>query len=181
MGNDRERWDERHGRGGPLPPPDPFVLEALDLLGPGDGRRALDLAGGRGRHARELLERGWAVELVDVSPVALDRAREELGPALVRTELDLSGEAGAQRALGLGPADLVLVVDFLERPLLRLAHRLLVPGGSLLACTFTTEREGEHPSARFCLEPGELPGLVANGVPRLQREGGGRAGVLVEV
>lgn len=172
-------WDRRHEEARDAPPraPDAFVLEALELVGPASGRRALDLACGRGRHALELARRGWRVEGLDASGTALEvlserAAREGLEIATRRVELpEPRDERGA-------PADLVLVVDFLDRELLAHLHERVAPGGHALVATFTVDRPGQHPRRAWCLERGELsrglPGLVT----RLHREADGRAGLL---
>src|SRR3954451_16443562 len=111
---DRQKWDARYReRGAGVREPSGF-LEALDDLLPRRGR-ALDLAGGTGRHALWLARRGLDVTLADISGVALDLARHEAareGVSLQTRSIDL--EAGPLPA---GPWDLILCVDFLWRPL----------------------------------------------------------------
>ncbi len=156
MPSDRERWNARHAAaaGQTLRPPDPFVVQVLDELGPGGGRFAIDLACGTGRHALALAERGRAVEAWDVSAEAL----AQLPP----------GAPGAQ---------LVVVVNFLDRGLFARLASLLAPGGSAVIATFTRDFPEPHPSPRFRLERGEL----THDLPGLERlravEGGGRAGL----
>ncbi|MFQ5902685.1 MAG: class I SAM-dependent methyltransferase, partial [Candidatus Binatia bacterium] len=76
--DDRERWDKRHAarqeQGGPS-----IFLQQLFQLGcwriqPG---RALDIATGKGRNALFLAERGFSVEAIDISEVALQEARRQ--------------------------------------------------------------------------------------------------------
>jgi len=70
----REHWDERYGteelvwKAGP----NQFLLQELDLLGPG---RALDVACGEGRNAIWLASKGWTVTGVDFSAAGLAKAR----------------------------------------------------------------------------------------------------------
>lgn len=185
----RERWDPKHAarEGQPLAPPDAFFTLALAALHrrrrAGPGTRSLDLASGAGRHSLVLLASGHEVEAWDVSPVAFARLAREAaraaggGAARLRTrEVDL--EAGAPPAVS--PFDLVVLVDFLDRPLLARVSELVRPGGHLVVATFTEDREGERPSARYCLARGEL----AAGVPGFRtlehEEHGGRAGLLAE-
>ena len=179
---DRERWDERwaaraaEARG----PGEPSaLLLALDPLLPRAGR-ALDLAGGAGRHALWLLARGLEVSVVDVSPVGLAQARAAAAAAglasrLETRELDLERvEAGqapfpASPQFPRGPWALILCFHFLWRPLPREAARALVPGGLLLWVQPTVrnlERHA-HPSARFLLGEGEMAALAA-AVPQLE-------------
>jgi 2-polyprenyl-3-methyl-5-hydroxy-6-metoxy-1,4-benzoquinol methylase len=74
-GTDRERWDARHAVAGVGTPAPPDALRGRTELMPAGGR-ALDVACGRGTVAVWLAARGFAVDAVDVSPVALDAGRE---------------------------------------------------------------------------------------------------------
>ncbi|MCL4749939.1 MAG: methyltransferase domain-containing protein [Myxococcales bacterium] len=177
MKTDRERWDERHRveRARPARAPDGFVVEVLHALGPGAGRRALDLACGTGRHALLLAQLGWATEAWDVSPVALEvlaeRARAS-GLGVETRAVDL-----CDRWPELDPPDLLVVVDFLDRALYAALPSRVRPGGSVVLATFTEDWPEAHPSPRFRLKNGEL----SAGVPGLRTlgsvESGGRAGL----
>lgn len=75
---DRKHWDERHAEYGSAvadkvgPPP---LFAPHEALFPSSGR-AIELACGRGRAAVWLARRGMRVWGLDVSPVAIDLARE---------------------------------------------------------------------------------------------------------
>lgn len=175
--SDRERWDARHAAGThDQLRPDPFVLEALDALANLAPGKALDLACGTGRHALELARRGWTTSAWDVSPVALERLAGRAAEAGLEVEtraLDLLREP-----LPPAPHDLVVVVDFLDRALLSIVHRLVAVGGHLILATFTEDHPGERPSAQYRLARGELgAGLPGLATLRL-RERDGRAGLV---
>jgi tellurite methyltransferase len=172
---DAARWDARHRTepGGRTPS---AFLRSLDALLP-RGRpdatppRALDAAGGTGQNAVWLAERGLDVTLADVSPVALERARDAAAAAGVSLQLL---EVDLERApLPAGPFDLVVVQNFLWRPLFAAVPSVLTPGGLFvyLQPTRTNLERNPSPSARFLLEDGELPGLVA-GLAIVQYEEG---------
>ena len=111
--------------------PNRFVVEQTEGLPPG---RALDLAGGEGRNAIWLAQRGWSVELVEFSRIALDTARQRAEHAGVRIELT---EADLTARPTLQPADLVLLA-YLQLPrepstrATRSAAAAVGPGGMLL-------------------------------------------------
>jgi SAM-dependent methyltransferase len=155
---DRERWNERHAERAAPGEPSPFVL-GLDALLPRRGR-ALDVAGGTGRHALWLARRGLDVTLADVSDealrIAVGAARKE-GLSLATVEVDLEAAA-----LPRGPWDLVLCTFFLHRPLLARLPAELAPGGFVVVAhpTRTNLERHPRPPRAFLLEEGELPALV---------------------
>lgn len=57
--------------------PREFFLDALERVGPAEGRSAVELGSGDGNETRWLLDHGWSVTAVDASPegVALLRSR----------------------------------------------------------------------------------------------------------
>jgi SAM-dependent methyltransferase len=129
---DASDWDERY-REQPLvwsAEPNLFVERELAERTPG---RALDLAAGEGRNALWLASRGWEVEAVEFSPVALEKGRElaERAQLAVRWTLaDLLEEPA------IDPADLVLIA-YLQldeasfQRVLRHAAGAVSPGGEL--------------------------------------------------
>jgi tellurite methyltransferase len=150
---DRERWNERYAREAPGEP-SRFVA-GLDALLPRSGR-ALDVAGGSGRHALWLARRGLDVTLADVSDVALDvaaRAARAEGLAVATLAVDL--EAAPPPA---GPWDVVLCTYFLHRPLLETLPAVLAPGGCLAFAHATRRNLERHPRppAPYLLAEGEL-------------------------
>ena len=52
--------------------PRPMLLAACGLLGPGEGRTAVDLGCGAGVDSLALLARGWSVTAIDNDPAGLD-------------------------------------------------------------------------------------------------------------
>ena len=139
--------------------PSAFVrVELAPLLDrPG---RALDLAGGAGRHSIWLAERGWDVAMVDTSEVAIDIARERAAEAGV--DLGLMHTDLVAEDLPAGPWDLVLMIHYLQRDLFpRVIDRL--DGNGLLAFSVATVRNverHERPALPYLLDEGEAPSLV---------------------
>lgn len=145
-------------------PPSPFVLDhEAALRAAGRHGPVLDLACGRGRHARRLA--GWGLRVV-----ALDRSRDALTALAAAARAGglaiqpLRADAEDPRGLPFHPAAFaaIVVTRFLFRPLAPLLPRLLQPDGLLVYETFTIrQRElGQGPrNPAFLLEPGELPRL----------------------
>jgi len=140
--NARVEWDRRYSEGSHRSlTPDPFLLSAYeDFVAPTFPKPglALDLAGGVGRHALFLAERGWDVTLMDISKTGLAEARQQAEQRKLRITFE-------QRDLtdGLLPAtafDLILVFFYLERSLFPQIAAALKPGGILLYKTYTREQ-----------------------------------------
>jgi len=155
---DRDKWNARYRERGQKTERPSSFLTSLDLL-PTSGR-ALDVAGGTGRHAIWLAQRGLDVTLADVSEEAISLAEDEAASAGVRITsriVDLETEL-----FPAGPWDLIISFYYLQRSLFDSFAEALTPGGLLVFAQPTTSnlQRNTKPPARFLLEDGELPGLV---------------------
>jgi SAM-dependent methyltransferase len=116
----------------------PYLLPVLKrLLGPGNGRRLLDLGCGNGFNARHFLEWGFRVVGVDPSEHGIGIARSHYPGA--RFEV-MGVEDDLLERLGEPPFDAVVsteVVEHLYDPAAwaRCCFRSLVPGGRVVAST----------------------------------------------
>ena len=123
---DRTRWEEKYAAGSHREEaPVPFVAEALADAPRG---RALDVACGCGRHAIVLADLGYEVDAVDISPLALECARERAGSRAIRfLELDLDVADLEEHAY-----HAVISVDFSSPTLAPRLVSALAPGGILV-------------------------------------------------
>lgn len=118
----------------------------------------LDLACGGGRHSRWFASRGHAVTAVDRDPGILALAEAD---ALITPEVaDL--ESGPWPLVG-RTFGVVVVTNYLHRPLLPHIVAAVAPGGWLIYETFAAgnERFGRPSNPAFLLRPGELLETVA--------------------
>ena len=165
MDADRLKWNERYREEellhGDLP--SRFLAEQLPaIMALTDGRRALDLACGEGRNSLFLAHHGFTVTGVDIAEVALAKARrraEQAGQAIELVAGDLD------QYVFKGSYDLIIICNFLDRPLFPAAVAALRPGGLLLVDTIFNA-PGAPPTSNpaFLAQPGELPDLFA-GLP----------------
>lgn len=144
-------WDERYAASDQVwtSDPNPWVEE---VVGPWQPGRALDVAAGEGRHALWLVRRGWTVDAVDFSAVAVDRMRELAGQVLTPEEQDrlgtAVGDATEPADTGGGGYDLVLLV-YLQLPPgpweAALAHAVAAtrPGGRVVVVLHARRNLGE--------------------------------------
>lgn len=113
---------------------------------------ALDLACGKGRHAFWLADQGWQVTAIDRD---LADTKTVLNTTIDWIEADI--ETG-HWPLGDRQFDLIVVVNYLHRPIFNILHTALKPGGTLLYETFMIGNEafGRPRSPAFLLRPHEL-------------------------
>ena len=157
---DRQKWDTKYSAAEDVPREPSAVLRSLGALLPNSGR-ALDVAGGAGRNAIWLAQRGLDVTIADVSPRGLALAEEralEAGVMITTLCTDLE-----DAPFPAGPWDLILSVCYLWRPLFAVYPQVLSPGGLLVIIQPTKQNLERHPKppAGFLLSDGELPSLVS--------------------
>lgn len=145
---DQVRWDARHSAAGAAGAPDvpapPDALHGREDLLPGGGR-ALDVACGRGTVAVWLAARGFVVDAIDISPVALDAGQELAARVGVADRLrwclhDL--DAGLP---GAGPYEIVVCQRFRNPARYPELVARLAPGGLLVVTVLSEVDEGPGP------------------------------------
>lgn len=145
--------------------PSPWVVRFAGLIPAGE---VLDLACGRGRHARLLAALGHPVLAVDRDGVALSG----LGDGTIRTlQFDLESSLAAEGAdwpLQPGRFAGIVVTNYLHRPLLEPLVAALAPDGVLIYETFArgNERYGKPSNPAFLLMPDELLELARSAAPQ---------------
>lgn len=131
-GSHQKNGRHRHGIA-----PSSFLVENFHLLPKG---LALDAAMGEGRNAIYLATRGYDVDGVDVDSEAVAHARaaaRKLGAPIRAIVGDF--EDGTY-IIPIETYDLVVVFNYLQRPLLKDIKEGVVPGGVVVYQTFTTDQ-----------------------------------------
>ena len=134
-----------------------FVEETVQKL---NGKEALDIAAGRGRHTRVLLNNGYAVTAIEYDDGKCSSLADSY-PACTVVKRDVE-EKGLPSDWS-ERFDLVVMTYFLWRPLFVDIARVLKPGGSFLLETFHMEnhlRRGKPGRQHFALEAEEGAQLV---------------------
>ena len=157
---DRTKWDTKYRSATQIESEPSRVLTSLDTILPRSGR-AIDVAGGVGRHSVWLAERGLDVTLTDISAVGLALARKRAKSADVRLatrEIDFD-----EQAFPPGPWDLILSCCFLNRTVIHSMGDYLSPSGIVIVIQPTRKNLERHekPPAPFLLREGELPNLIS--------------------
>ncbi|MEM7098732.1 MAG: class I SAM-dependent methyltransferase [Pseudomonadota bacterium] len=137
----------------------PQIVEFL-----GTGGRALDVACGSGRNSIYLAERGFAVEGVDISDVALKRASSraidlDLDVQFNQVDLDVT------ESLPGGGFDLIIMFRYVALDLLGVLANKLQPNGILVVeehlLWHDSKLELAGPrSPRFRVEPGKMVNTI---------------------
>jgi tellurite methyltransferase len=162
----RRRWNRKYRAAAEAwLVPDPFLERTFSQyvlpLFP-QGGRALDLAGGAGRHAIWLAKQGWKVTLIDISETGVEQARQNAGPLASHIHFavdDLTRFQASQTRF-----EVVMAFFFLERKIFSEIVRAVRPGGLLIYKTHTLAQAklaGGPKNPAHLLEPGELLQLAS--------------------
>lgn len=161
-----QKWNDRWGQASAIGEPASILTAHAELLASqvasaATAPRAIDIAGGQGRNALRLAELGYAVRLTDISSVALSRAEREAQQRSLSIDTRQVDWSSLSPDIS-GSWELVLIVAYLNRPLLAAMPRLLAPGGLALFAQPTEENLTRHdkPSRRFLLDDGEVAELA---------------------
>jgi SAM-dependent methyltransferase len=140
--------------------PSAWLVRHAHLIAP--GARVLDVAAGRGRHARFLARRGARVTAVDRDAEALRALAGEPGVTTCVADLEADPWPFAERF------DAIVVANYLHRPLMPVLRAAMGAGAVVVYETFMTGNEafGRPTNPAFLLAPGELLGWAA-GAPSL--------------
>lgn len=156
---DRNKWNAKYSNPDFAPREPSAVLLSLAEYLPKQGK-AIDVAGGAGRHGIWLAQRGLDVTIADVSAVGLAQAEQRASELGVRVHAHCTDLR--ENPFPPGPWDLILSVRYLQRLLFKIFPQVLAPGGTLVVIqpTKTNLERHEKPPADFLLDDGELPGLI---------------------
>jgi len=133
---EREYWNQRYAAKELIwtAEANRFVAEETASLTPGE---ALDLAAGEGRNAVWLAEQGWRVHAVDLSDVAIEKARQLAAGRNVADRIDFRAADLRDYAPEKDGFDLVMLI-YLQipqselRPIIARAASAVAPGGTFL-------------------------------------------------
>ena len=156
MKDDRIKWNKRYTAKDPGQEFPGIVSDYIDRAPVG---RALDIACGTGAVSLFLAERGYAVDAVDISDVAL-AACTARHPAIQGICADLD-----TFDLAVDRYCLIANIRYLNRRLYPQMIRALLPGGMLIVETFLKSREKEMDRGfkrEYLLNEQELPGVFAS-------------------
>lgn len=142
--------------------PSAWLTDNADLLP--HGGKVLDVACGRGRHALLMASAGFDVRAIDRSPEAIDflsQTAKRMNLRIDAAVVDL--ETNPPPDLLPAAYDVILVFNYLHRPLMPALRNALKPRGRMFYETFTTRQaeRGQPKNPDFLLRDRELSELMA--------------------
>lgn len=148
---DKERWDEKYQNN---PMPDEPIKLVSDYASIATGKQALDIACGMGRHSKYLASKGFEVDALDISSVAIEQLQNI--PNIHAREVDFD-----TYTLPKEKYDLIVCTYFLERKLFPQMIKALKPNGIILMETFLYHPDNERAPSNpaFQLNEGELEAM----------------------
>jgi len=162
---DKEKWDNKYSQNPELLNRDEASLIVRKYFALAEPKRALDLACGGGRHALFLESRGFSVDAVDISPIALARVKSLSKGSINVIEADLDSYEPKKEYYGL-----IVKSNFLDRALIERAKEALVAGGIFIVETYIEDVANEKKStnSNFLLKKDELLKIFKDGFDILE-------------
>ena len=158
---DREKWNRKYREKPALltsRPPAPMVEAYAHTA---QGREAIDLACGNGRNTIYLASKGFRVDAVDISAVALADLQARIKQPEVRLiEADLDSFTPQQDHY-----DLAVMTNYLDRELIRRTAKALKKDALFIVETYMAHADNEKRDSNpgFLLQPQELKTLFVQG------------------
>lgn len=139
----REKWNRRYSQIQKIPAPNALLKRFSHLV---QGKRALDIACGLGHNAYYLAQKGFLVDAVDISEIALQKAPKHPNIRYINADL-------MHFSIKPNSYDLIINFNYLQRDLFPAIVEGLKSGGVVLFEAFTYHSD-MNPS--YCLHKNEL-------------------------
>jgi len=163
---DKIKWDKKYSQKSELlakRAPSAMVKKYYNKC---SGKAALDIACGAGRNTLFLEEKGFFIDAIDISQVALDTLKRRVKSTRVKPILaDLE-----QYNLGCKRYDFIVKCNFLDRALIERAKEALKGAGVMVVETYMEDAENEkrESNPNFLLQKDELLEIFNEGFEVLE-------------
>ncbi len=164
--DDKIKWDKKYSENSELlarRAPSKAVVKYYKMC---SGNRALDLACGSGRNSLFLEEKGFLIDAVDISQIALTTLKRRAKSERVKPILaDLD-----RFNLGKDCYDFIVKCNFLDRGLIERAKEALRVGGIMIVETYMEDPKNEKQDSNpnFLLQKDELLEIFKEGFEVLE-------------
>tara|TARA_R110002050_G_scaffold67131_1_gene145413 strand:- start:14 stop:592 length:579 start_codon:yes stop_codon:yes gene_type:complete len=151
--NDKLKWDKKYQNTPSLLEKREPSKKLINLLTKVKGKKALDVASGAGRNSIYLASKGFDVEAIDISQVALNELDKKGFSNITCKLVDLDEYEVSKNAY-----DLIIMTNFLDRKLIPKLASALKTDGILFIETYMHDEINEKPSSNpdFLLQKDEL-------------------------
>ena len=161
---DKNKWDRKYKENPKLlevREPSLFVKKYCQVA---KGKEALDLAAGIGKNSLFLETRGFRVDAVDISKVALDILKSRSKGTINIIEADLDNFTPTKEY------DLIIMCNFLDRKLIERTKSNLKRGGVYIVETYIEDKKNEKKDSNpnFLLKKDELLKIFKDGFEILE-------------
>jgi cyclopropane fatty-acyl-phospholipid synthase-like methyltransferase len=159
--NEKVYWNKRYDRSSYVfgKAPEKFLSGNYDFIPAGS--KVLDIAMGEGRHAVFLAKKGYKVTGIDISSIAVKKAKKLAGEFGTRIETIVASLNDYE--FPLESFDAIICFYYLDREFNKKMMKWLKKGGILIFESFTTKqrkvRGFEHQNTKYLLKEGELLNL----------------------
>ncbi len=149
MEKDRIKWNEKYLKNEPHPEETSEIVKKFYSLA--KVGRALDIAAGLGRNSIFLAERGFTVDAVDISDVAIEHIKSLKNPKINPILADLDYYNIPENEY-----ELIININFLNRRLFPQIKEGLKEGGVLIFETFLLDSNSHIKTKDYLLRKNEL-------------------------
>ena len=163
MVSDRIKWDNKYDQIPELlEPRPPARMLVKHIQNTEDEKRALDVACGSGRHAFFLAKKGYCVDAIDISEIAVRTLQKRLTPdrCIYPKQADLDDYAPPE-----GHYDLIVMTNYLDRALIARLVPSLKKSGLFFVETYMKDPDNEKKQSNpdYLLEENELKQIFSEG------------------
>ncbi|RXJ69215.1 tellurium resistance protein TehB [Halarcobacter ebronensis] len=150
---DRLKWDKKYETTPALLEKREASAKLKEIIDLVKGNKALDVACGTGRNSIFLASKGFVVDAIDISEVALENLNRKDYRNITTKQVDLDEFTPAKESY-----DLIVQTNFLDRKLIPILAKALKKEGILLIETYMEDEINEKPpsNSEFLLKKEEL-------------------------
>lgn len=150
---DKDKWNKKYNNTPELLEDREASKKLIEVIEKIKGKKALDIACGGGRNSIYLANKGFEVDAVDISEVALETLDKKNIPNITTKIVDLDNFIPEKNSY-----DLIIMTNFLDRELIPHLIDALKKDGVIFIETYMFHEENEKPPSNpsFLLEKDEL-------------------------
>lgn len=150
---DKIKWDKKYNETPKLLQERPPSVKLINIIDQIKGKKALDIACGAGKNSIFLAKKGFDVDALDISDVALKSLKNKNYKNIHTKQIDLEGFIPQKNTY-----DLIVKTNYLDREIIPHLSQALKKEGVLFIETYMDHPENTKPNTTpgFLLKEGEL-------------------------